>query len=122
MSKTLAEKAAHMREYRQRRKAAGRPLANKTPEQVWSHSLKKRYGITPADWNQMFREQGGVCAICRKEFAETNQAGNHKDNAVVDHCHKTGKVRGLLCPHCNLGLGHFMDSPKILQAALLYLP
>lgn len=44
-----------------------------------------------------------------------------KENLVVDHCHKTNKIRGLLCNHCNRGLGHFKDDPELLEFAKIYL-
>ena len=78
-------------------------------------TLKRVYGITIDDYNDMFIEQGGSCAICgthQKEF---------KFCLSVDHCHSTGKIRGLLCHRCNGGLGNFNDNPEILQNALKYL-
>lgn len=72
--------------------------------------LEKKYGITTEDHEQMLKEQGGACAIC-KEVGPL----------VVDHCHQTTVVRGLLCSHCNLGLGHFKDNAGTLRAAANYL-
>lgn len=122
MAKTLAEKAAYQRAYRQARKQQGRPLQERTPEQVFNQGLWKKFKLRPETYHAMWQDQGGACAICRRPFAVENQPGMHADNCVVDHCHRTGKVRGLLCPHCNLGLGHFFDSPALLEAAQHYLP
>lgn len=70
------------------------------PIQRRSH-LKKRYGITDADYHAMLAAQGGGCAICK-----TTEPGNGKSGWFdVDHCHTTGKVRGLLCRNCNVTAG-----------------
>jgi hypothetical protein len=74
--------------------------------------LKRRYGIDSTDFDRLLAEQDGRCAICMVP---------HSDKWVVDHNHDTGKVRGILCNLCNVGLGHFSDSPESLQAALIYL-
>lgn len=64
----------------------------------------------------MVQRQGGRCAIC-KEIPEVGRGkGFH-----VDHDHVTNQIRGLLCHHCNVGLGHFKENPALLQAALSYL-
>lgn len=74
----------------------------------------RRYGIEPADFELMLVEQGGLCAICRG----LDQRG---DQLHIDHCHTSGKVRGLLCGRCNRGLGMFLDSPNLLVSAIQYL-
>lgn len=79
--------------------------------------LMERYGITPEQYDAMFYEQGGGCAICGREDSGRK---NHK-LLCVDHDHKTGKVRGLLCDECNNGLGRFQDDPELLMAAINYL-
>lgn len=81
----------------------------------WKSDLKRNYGITPEDYNEMFEAQEGCCAIC-----STHQV-SMKHKLHVDHCHKTGKVRGLLCKNCNLALGNFQDSTKLLLKAIQYL-
>jgi hypothetical protein len=75
--------------------------------------LKNRYGITEDDYDVMFKEQDGLCAICK-------QPSTHK-NLDVDHNHETNKVRGLLCNNCNRGLGHLQDSVLVLESAINYL-
>jgi hypothetical protein len=72
----------------------------------------KKYGITVEDYNRMFISQGGNCAICNKP---------DERRLCVDHDHDTGKVRELLCNHCNTGLGKFLDSRELLEVAKNYL-
>lgn len=81
--------------------------------------LKKRYGLTPEDLERMLRDQGNKCAICGKEIFLFGSS--KKLTAHVDHDHKTGKVRGLLCQECNIGLGKFMDNTDYLLSAISYL-
>jgi hypothetical protein len=84
--------------------------AKKNPDKVRSKLLLKLYGLTPADWDRMLADQDGGCAICGDNEPAR---GFH-----VDHCHKTGRVRGLLCTNCNHGIGNFSEDPKtILEAA-----
>ena len=77
--------------------------------------LKKRYGITPEQYDEIFKRQGGVCAIC---LAPPGDQGNR---LAVDHCHSTGTVRGLLCFKCNTFLGRIDDSPEAAQRVVAYL-
>ncbi len=82
-------------------------------ESQWKRDLVKLYGITEEQWQEMFKSQNGVCAICHKHQVYRKLS--------VDHNHKTGKVRGLLCNRCNRLLGYAFDSQNILQAAADYL-
>ncbi len=81
--------------------------------------LKNTYGITKADHDLLYEEQGGVCKICKKEGFLSS--AKHKKKLAVDHDHETGRVRGLLCHNCNRGLGLFQDDPEILKNAIEYL-
>ena len=78
--------------------------------------LKRAYGITPLQYDEMFEAQNKSCAICG-----TKKPGGRTKLFFIDHCHSTGKVRGLLCMRCNTGLGLFMDSKKFLANAISYL-
>lgn len=71
------------------------------------------YGLTVADLDSIFNRQRGKCAICPFIFSD----GNYH----IDHDHKTGKVRGLLCSACNTGIGLFKDSPLLLVRAMEYI-
>lgn len=70
----------------------------------------RQYGLREEDYNRMFDEQQGKCKICNSEAT-----------LVVDHCHITGVVRGLLCNKCNVGLGCFNDNPELIKVATNYL-
>ncbi len=74
---------------------------------------QRRYGITLIDYNRMLKEQVGVCAICGHP--------PKKNRLSVDHDHKTGQVRGLLCVRCNRALPRFNDSADLLERAAAYI-
>ncbi len=82
------------------------------------HNLKK-YGLTVEEYDKMLEEQQGMCKICGA--VEGKQRSKSDYRLFVDHCHASGKVRGLLCHNCNTGLGHFFDSVHNLQKAIGYL-
>ena len=84
-------------------------------------ALKKAFGITIDVYEAIFDYQGGVCAICGKAETAINNGSKEIQALAVDHCHKTGKIRGLLCSKCNTGLGNFNDSKILLQTAINYL-
>ena len=75
--------------------------------------MKSRYGINLETYNNMLVDQENKCPLCSRSFDEVK--------IHIDHCHKTGKVRGLLCEMCNKGLGHFKDDPEIIRSAINYL-
>lgn len=74
----------------------------------------KRYGLTQRDVSTIEAEQGGKCPICSRLLAEV--ARTH-----IDHCHDTGRVRGILCSECNTGIGKLRDDPELLRRAVAYL-
>ncbi|WKV17129.1 putative integration and excision endonuclease VII [Salmonella phage PKM.Hi.22.6] len=74
--------------------------------------LKSRYGLSVEDFENILDAQNNKCAICNESL---NGGG------VVDHCHTSGKVRGILCRTCNIGLGHFRDNEDFLNSAIKYL-
>lgn len=79
------------------------------------HYLNKAYKLTLEEWNDLATKQENRCAICGKHRQEIFRG------LMVDHDHKTGKVRGLLCFHCNAGMGNLRDDVQILQKAIAYL-
>lgn len=82
-------------------------------KQIREYQLQYKFGITIEQYELILKEQNYTCAICKKPATTKRLA--------VDHCHKTGQVRGLLCSHCNQGLGHFMDDLSIINNSLKYL-
>lgn len=81
------------------------------------HLCKKR-GITVETYEAMLAAQGGVCALCKTK-RPVGKSGS--DALYIDHCHKTNKVRGLLCMHCNSALGMVDDNPFLLDAMAAYI-
>lgn len=79
------------------------------------------YGISVGDIQSLIEEAGNRCMICNTHAGDVPHSAFNHNPLVVDHDHGTGKVRGLLCPTCNAGLGHFKDSPKLLASAIAYL-
>ena len=77
--------------------------------------LKRRFGITLEEYNKMYADQHGKCLICDA----TESALNHR--LAIDHCHTTGKIRGLLCKSCNVALGGFKENIENLKRAIEYL-
>ncbi len=80
---------------------------------------RRNYGIGRADWLSMYERQGGVCFVCRGEGFLMRE--DHTAKLMVDHCHATGKVRGLLCHNCNRALGLLKDDKSAIRRALEYL-
>ncbi len=78
-------------------------------------TLKRKFGLTPEDYIKMFEAQDGCCAICNVCQSES------AIRMAVDHDHKTGRIRGLVCRDCNLFLGHLEKKCGLLSRALEYL-
>ena len=81
----------------EREKASRRNWAAKNKDKIRGYNLRIRLGITATDWAEMFSKQNGLCALCDKPAK------------VTDHCHTTGRVRGLLCIRCNTKLGFYEE-------------
>ena len=80
-------------------------------EEQKKRKFLKKYKLTIAEYDEMIIKQQGKCTIC----------GEQPDKICIDHDHKTGKVRGILCSNCNSGLGFFKDNTYKLLAAIDYL-
>lgn len=98
----------HGKQYREQRKI-------REPDYRRRLDIEGRYGIPYEHYIALLEEQGGCCAICAREFPVIEGTPH------VDHDHRTGKVRGLLCSRCNMGLGGFDDNEVYLRNALYYL-
>lgn len=84
-----------------------------------NRDIKSKYGITTIDYTKLLKKQKYKCAICR--ITQVTHKRKFKKSLFIDHCHKTNKVRGLLCDACNNGLGRFKDSVRFLKKAIKYL-
>lgn len=91
---------------------------NKLRKQIVSRLW--RYDITKEEYDTLAIIQKGLCAICN-ELPKPKKRLSAPDNFVIDHCHTTGKVRGLLCDDCNQVLGRAKDNIEILKNAISYL-
>jgi len=100
--KTPEQKAEYLREWRR-----------KNESYVRDREYQKRFGITLKEYERLIAKQEGVCAICH--------AVPGRRRLEVDHCHSTGRVRGLLCEVCNRAIGLFEDDPTLLMSAVRYL-
>jgi hypothetical protein len=111
--------AAYQRAYYQRNKekvsAYDRMRKVRDAEKIRARDIKKKYGMTPEVFDALHSSQQGACAICRNPLTTENRG------TVVDHCHDTGKVRGLLCQGCNRGIGLLKDDATVLASAIEYL-
>ena len=87
---------------------------HRNKDRVFANNIKRNFGISVKQYSELLKNQGGVCAIC-------GSIPNAKKRMAIDHDHKTGRIRGLLCHMCNLSLGGFRDDPEMLKAAIVYL-
>lgn len=79
------------------------------------YDLKKSYGMTQEQYDNMLVKQQGLCAICNKQQKAISR------RLDIDHCHKTGKIRGLLCSKCNTALGLLNEDVEVFNKAVSYL-
>lgn len=88
---------------------------------AYKYSMKENYGLSEDEFNFLWNKQNGLCLICSCEFS--NRFINKTEGTVpfIDHDHKNGKIRGLLCRFCNSGLGNFKDSPELLRKGADYI-
>lgn len=118
----LAEQAIYQKEYRARTKDQRKQYLEENKEARSKNQrtqfLRKKYGITQKDFETMLAAQLGCCKICGEQPNLTNTKHN---SLSVDHCHVTGKVRGLLCDRCNKGIGLLKDDVNRLISAIKYL-
>lgn len=114
--KTKEEIAAYRKKWKQDHRERVNAQARKryTTDGRWEKQLKDRFNLSSEQYWSMYTKQNGLCAICKRPQV----VGTKLD---VDHDHATGKIRGLLCRHCNTGLGLFKDSRLLILNALKYL-
>lgn len=103
----------------QRERVARLPLAERQLQNR-RHALRKKYGLTVEQYDVLWVAQDGRCLICEAPGLPWEPGAGH-EALYVDHCHTSGRVRGLLCAECNFGLGRFRDRPDLLRRAADYL-
>lgn len=123
--KTLAQLEARKewgRKYPDKQRALWRAAYRRKPLNKKHKMLKKSFGISLDQYNQMLLFQNNRCAICGEiESVRSNNKSGGIKSLAVDHCHATGRIRGLLCNRCNIGLGHFKDDIWVLGRTIEYL-
>lgn len=95
---------------------ASKKWRDENPTHHADMNARWKYGVDPGTYAQMLASQEGKCAICK-----TTEPGVRLGRFHIYHCHRSKAVRGLLCEHCNRGLGHFDDDPALLRRAADYL-
>ena len=104
--------------------AARKKWSTKNPERAHlsqrQRNLKCKFGVDLEWYEKQFKKQNYSCAICK---SKTNKTSGNREfwNFSVDHCHDSGKVRGILCNNCNRALGLFQDNPELLEKAAEYI-
>ena len=106
------EKIVDIREYQ-------KDYREKNRETLLAKQRERKFGITHAEYAELHQRQKGLCAICFKP--ETATRNGKVKSLAVDHCHESGKIRGLLCYECNTGIGKLHEDEKIFLAAVKYL-
>ena len=115
--KTAKGKAAHLRSCTKDRKKKQQEVGGRLELRL--RKIRSERGEAAAVW---FEKQKPMCKICGKTVHKaTKNSRDNKKQAVIDHDHKTGKLRGLLCHQCNVGLGNFKDDINRMLNAILYL-
>lgn len=105
------------REHLEQHRETKRKWCKKNPAKHRANRRQSRYGLTQGDFETLYKLQTGKCAICSDLIID----GSGRGGLAIDHCHLSGKVRGLLCAPCNKGLGHFRDDAPLLKRAAEYL-
>lgn len=122
-------RATHLRrkqnpQYMQQARQRARIWALENPERIREldvrNNLMKKYGITLEHYEQLYSTQNGCCALCDKPETIKLNANFKTNKLAVDHCHKTNKIRGLLCFRCNIALGQ-IDKENLASKLPAYL-
>ena len=111
-------------EYKQKARDFAKQRIRGTPkDDAWQreYDLLRGFGITTKEYEERLLSQKGVCAICGNPETIMDRRTNKPRSLAVDHCHKTNKVRALLCMRCNQGIGNFQEDLQRLKQAVEYL-
>lgn len=96
-------------------------LSSRCRDCISANFLRYRYNISLSDFIELRELQKDACKICGCHLEINKNSSLRSKKVAVDHCHRTGRVRGLLCFACNTGLGHFRDDLTLLESAIAYL-
>lgn len=108
-------RARHAAEY-QRNKAARKAYRDGRKTETRYYWMQRKFGLSREAYDALLAATGGLCPICRKPFGF-----GRSDRPSVDHCHTTGKIRGILCGRCNLAMGMFDDDPQKLARTIAWI-
>lgn len=111
----LSPEEREARKFAERKRWKG--LSEKARREKW---LKSKYNLSYEQYEDMYKEQGGKCYTCSVPISIEAKLNGH-DTACVDHCHTTGKIRGLLCNHCNRAIGLLKENIETLSNIINYL-
>lgn len=109
------ENKAHACAYDEERNATPERKEQKRVQRL--EDVRRRYGIAPEQVQELLAAQGGACAICRRPLVWPFS----RKRTHIDHCHRTGKVRGVLCSSCNRAIGWLGDTAEGVRRAVVYL-
>lgn len=101
--------------------ARTRAWARARPNQDKIYNLRNHYGMTLDEYTNLLDQQNHVCAICKKAETRIDKRTGKPRSLSVDHCHTTGRIRGLLCGFCNGALGFVNDDIEVLETMIQYL-
>ena len=110
---------ADLEGYRAKRREQKRLYRQRYPEKRAEEKWRARFGISAVDYKRLMAAQGGCCAICGSRNSISDGRGGSR-RLAVDHCHATGRIRGLLCHSCNAAIGLMRDDPDRIARAAEY--
>lgn len=114
----------YYKENRQYKIAMAKKYREQNREKILHGKRKQTYGISAEQYNKMLKEHNYVCAVCKKpEMSKINKGQNPdaKNSLSVDHNHKTGQIRGLLCGKCNRALGYLQENVETMLSLISYI-
>lgn len=114
------EQASYQR-HREKQVARAATWNKANPDRVFASHLRRKFGITVEDYEEMRERQGDLCAICRCPEQAIDSRNGQRRRLHVDHDHVTKHVRGLLCTRCNVAIGYLLDDPERALALAAYL-
>lgn len=97
-----------------------RSKVSKNERMRW-YTIKRKFNVTKEEYEKMALNQNSLCAICKNKEVRSSRAKRSCEYLSIDHCHKTGRIRKLLCRKCNMALGLFEESIKIMESAIQYI-